>query len=117
MKQILKKLEASKDFNTSPKFLKEVDDIVSDKPKSIVALEELIETASKSEKADNPEPKNEQINNDLNIPKMNPLMGMINIPAMPKTFNKFDMIPGNSPQAITNTVNQPLPGMKTPLKL
>ena len=84
-------------------------DIISKTKKEIVALDELIECNEKNKNKDNSEKKqktnpnnsnnNSNKNNNANnpsiipnikIPKMNPLSGMS------KTFNKFDIIPGNA---------------------
>jgi len=90
-----------------PKFLNEtLTDILSDKQKEIVSLDELIESNEKNKKNETSSGKtsesekkstnniNNNINNNLNtnikIPKMNPLSGMS------KNFNKFDIIPGNA---------------------
>ena len=62
-------------------------DILSDKPKQIVALDKLIEEFEKNDIKTNQNITN--YNKDLNavkIPKMNPLMNM------PKVFNKFRII-------------------------
>ena len=88
-----------------PKFLNEtLTDILSDKQKEIVSLDELIECNEKNKKNENSSPKKEEsekkvssninnnnnINTNIKIPKMNPLSGMS------KNFNKFDIIPGNA---------------------
>ena len=87
---------------TIPKFLnEELTDILSNKQKKIVSLEELIECNEKSKPKDvglsgkkNSNEKNNNANNNINlnikIPKMNPLSGMN------KNFNKFDIVPGNA---------------------
>ncbi len=86
-----------------PKFLNEtLTDILAEKQKEIVSLDELIECNEKNKKNENSSGKKEEsekkvssnINNNINtnikIPKMNPLSGMS------KNFNKFDIIPGNA---------------------
>ena len=99
----IKKTEISK-----PKFLNEdLTDVISDKIKEIVSLNELVEENEKKKKnekekdnnkdGDKPaeEKKEEKKENSSNpntnikIPKMNPLSGMS------KNFNKFDIVPGN----------------------
>ena len=85
-----------------PKFLnEELTDILSNSPKEIVSLDELIECNDKNKpkdgssgKKNNNEkinaPNNNNINLNIKIPKMNPLSGMS------KNFNKFDIVPGNA---------------------
>ena len=94
-----------------PQFLNEtLTDILSDKPKEIVSIDELIECNEKnkkeastgkkieSEKSDNKnnlntasnQSMNPNISTNIKIPKMNPLSGMS------KNFNKFDIVPGNA---------------------
>ena len=96
-----------------PQFLNEtLTDILSDKQKEIVSLDELIECneknkkreASSGKKTENENKSSDNVNNNINnnvnnnnnintnikIPKMNPLSGMS------KNFNKFDIIPGNA---------------------
>ena len=88
-----------------PQFFNEdLIDIISNSRKEIVALDELIECNEKNKIGDNNgkksnsnknvTEKNTFINNNpistLKIPKMNPLSGMS------KTFNKFDVVPGNA---------------------
>ena len=104
-----------------PKFLdEELTDVISDKTKEIVSLNELVEDNDKIKKSENektkdkkdeknvkekPEEKNIKDNKENNIntnanikiPKMNPLSGMS------KNFNKFDIVPGNA-----------MPGMMMP---
>jgi hypothetical protein len=104
-----------------PKFLdEELTDVISDKTKEIVSLNELVEANDKIKKSENektkekkdeknikekPEEKNIKDNKESNIntsanikiPKMNPLSGMS------KNFNKFDIVPGNA-----------MPGMMMP---
>ena len=111
---------------TRPKFLdEELTDILSDKTKTIVSLNELVEanekikkndseknkektkekndkekTEEKKEKKetkDNNKETNNNVNTNIKIPKMNPLSGMS------KNFNKFDIVPGNA-----------MPGMMMP---
>ena len=85
-------------------------DIIADKTKEIVSINELVEAndkIKKNEKEKNNEKNNDKIkeekkkekkenpsntNNNANIkiPKMNPLSGMS------KNFNKFDIVPGNA---------------------
>ena len=88
--------------NEKPKFENEESiDIISKSKKDIVALDELIEYNEKNKNKENSGKKSntsEQKNNinnnnfspNLKIPKMNPLSGMS------KTFNKFDIVPGNA---------------------
>ena len=84
-----------------PKFLnEELNDILSNKQKEIVSLDELIECNEKNMPKDgsrgkkNSNEKHNNANNNINlniiIPKMNPLSGMS------KNFNKFDIVPGNA---------------------
>lgn len=99
-----------------PDFLNEaLTDILSDKKKEIVSLDELIECNEKNKKNEGqgkkteteknnsnnnnnspnvPNVNNNNVNNNINtnikIPKMNPLSGMS------KNFNKFDIVPGNA---------------------
>ena len=97
-----------------PKFLNEtLTDILSNNPKEIVSLDELIECnenkkrdGSTEKKIDNEKDantntntntnnsniniNNNNINTNIKIPKMNPLSGMS------KNFNKFDIVPGNA---------------------
>ena len=97
-----------------PKFLdEELTDVISNKTKEIVSLNELVEANEKTKKNENaknikeekinkekPEEKNNKNNKENNIntnnntnikiPKMNPLSGMS------KNFNKFDIVPGNA---------------------
>ena len=104
-----------------PKFLdEELTDVISNKTKEIVSLNELVEANEKTKKNENaknikeekinkekPEEKNNKNNKENNIntnnntnikiPKMNPLSGMS------KNFNKFDIVPGNA-----------MPGMMMP---
>ena len=82
----------------------DVIDIISKTKKEIVALDELIESNEKNKNKDSSAKKanisdkkvnaNMNINNNMTpaikIPKMNPLSGMS------KTFNKFDVVPGNA---------------------
>ena len=81
----------------------DVIDIISKTKKEIVALDELIESNEKNKNKDSSAKKantsdkkvnaNMNINNmtpAIKIPKMNPLSGMS------KTFNKFDVVPGNA---------------------
>ena len=100
-----------------PQFSNEASvDIISDKPKEIASLNELIESNEKNKKSESPRGKksenekntnvanvNNSINNTINtnikIPKMNPLSGMS------KNFNKFDIVPGNA-----------LPGLMMPFQ-
>ena len=111
---------------TRPKFLdEELTDILSDKTKTIVSLNELVETNEKIKKNDSEKKKektkekndkekteekkekketkdnnketNNNVNTNIKIPKMNPLSGMS------KNFNKFDIVPGNA-----------MPGMMMP---
>ena len=106
---------------TRPKFLdEELTDVISNKTKEIVSLNELVEANEKTKKNENeknikeekvnkekPEEKNSKNNKESNIntnnntnikiPKMNPLSGMS------KNFNKFDIVPGNA-----------MPGMMMP---
>ena len=86
-----------------PKFLNEsLKDILSNNPKEIVSLDELIECNEKGKKREGSTEKksdvdknvnntnNNNINTNIKIPKMNPLSGMS------KNFNKFDIVPGNA---------------------
>ena len=88
-----------------PKFLNEsLTDILSNNPKQIVSLDELIECNEKSKKREgstekkndvdknvnNANNNNNNINTNIKLPKMNPLSGMS------KNFNKFDIVPGNA---------------------
>ena len=106
---------------TRPKFLdEELTDVISNKTKEIVSLNELVEANEKTKKNENeknikeekvnkekPEEKNSKNNKESNIntnnntnikiPKMNPLSGMS------RNFNKFDIVPGNA-----------MPGMMMP---
>ena len=106
---------------TKPKFIdEELTDIISDKIKEIVSLNELVEINDKIKKnenekirEDNKDKKegakqeekksekdnknNNNTNTNIKIPKMNPLSGMS------KNFNKFDIVPGNA-----------MPGMMMP---
>ena len=109
---------------TRPKFLdEELTDILSDKTKTIVSLNELVEANDKIKKSENEKSKenakdkndkeknedkknnetkdnkeaNSNVNTNIKIPKMNPLSGMS------KNFNKFDIVPGNA-----------MPGMMMP---
>ena len=54
-------------------------ELVSEKPKELVSLEELIESSSKMEKSEN-QNKNNEINSNIKIPKTNPLSNMNKIP-------------------------------------
>ena len=108
----------SKTEISRPKFLdEELTDILSNKTKEIVSLNELVETNDKLKKNENEKIKdnnsekktnektedkkekesNTNTNTNIKIPKMNPLTGMS------KNFNKFDIVPGNA-----------LPGMMMP---
>ena len=94
IKNVYKNLEQKKEFSERPVFLDEEKvDIYRDKPKELVALDELIECNEKNKKTDSSNKKVEddknQINTNVKIPKMNPLSGMS------KNFNKFDIVPGN----------------------
>ena len=91
---------------TRPKFLdEELTDVISNKTKEIVSLNELVEANEKTKKNENEKniknnkESNINTNNNTNIkiPKMNPLSGMS------KNFNKFDIVPGNA-----------MPGMMMP---
>ena len=86
-----------------PKFLNEsLKDILSNNPKEIVSLDELIECNEKGKKREGSTEKksdvdknvnntnNNNINTNIKIPKMNPLSGMS------KNFNKFDIVPGTA---------------------
>ena len=98
---------------SKPKFLNEdLTDIIADKTKEIVSLNELVEAndkikknekeknneknndkikeEKKEEKKENPSNNNTNTNTNIKIPKMNPLSGMS------KNFNKFDIVPGNA---------------------
>ena len=95
-------------FNKGPEIEKpkfqneELIDIISNSKKEIVALDELIECNEKNKNKENSGKKpiindsnnNNNLNNNaipnIKIPKMNPLSGMS------KTFNKFDIVPGNA---------------------
>ena len=99
-----------KNILQKPQFSNEsLVDIISDKPKEIVSINELIENNEKNKKVESPRPKkteneknmnatiadnnnniNTNINTNIKIPKMNPLSGMS------KNFNKFDIVPGNA---------------------
>lgn len=52
-------------------------ELVSEKPKELVSLGELIESSSKMEKSEN---KSNEINSNIKIPKTNPLSNMNKIP-------------------------------------
>ena len=54
-------------------------ELVSEKPKELVSLEELIESSSKMEKSEN-QTKNNEINSNIKIPKTNPLSNINKIP-------------------------------------
>lgn len=54
-------------------------ELVSEKPKELVSLEQLIESSSKMEKSEN-QTKNNEINSNIKIPKTNPLSNMNKIP-------------------------------------
>ena len=54
-------------------------ELVSEKPKELVSLEQLIESSSKMEKSEN-QAKNNEINSNIKIPKTNPLSNMNKIP-------------------------------------
>ena len=103
---------------TRPQFLDEqLTDILSNKTKEIVSLNELVEANDKLKKNENEKTKEKNTeqkpkeniedkniketstntNTNIKIPKMNPLSGMS------KNFNKFDIVPGNA-----------LPGMMMP---
>ena len=103
MKQYFKKIE---DLNLlkQPNYLSDnAKDILSDKPKQIIALDKLIEEFEKNDIKINQNSSN--YNKDLSgvkIPKMNPLMNM------PKVFNKFDMIPGNNFISPFTNFDQPI---------
>ena len=82
-----------------PQFLNEqLTDILSDSPKALVSLDELIECNEKNKTKDNSSGKknvkeknnNTNVNVNVKIPKINPLSGMS------KNFNKFDIVPGNA---------------------
>ena len=103
---------------SKPKFLdEELTDIISDKIKEVVSLNELVEANDKIKKNENENKKEENkdinikqktdeknkkdnkevntntstnVNTNIKIPKMNPLSGM------GKNFNKFDVVPGNA---------------------
>lgn len=108
MKQYLNKLNEQKYFEQPPKFLIQTnEEIISNKPKEISVLDQLIEKFEKNEtkkeskntplnsKINNPSSKFDSVpdsNTNVKIPKMNPLC------SIPKMFNKFDMVPGNIPQ-------------------
>jgi hypothetical protein len=49
------------------------EELVTEKPKNLVSLEELIEATNKSDKNEN---KGNEINSNIKIPKMNPLSNM-----------------------------------------
>ena len=103
---------------TRPQFLDEqLTDILSNKTKEIVSINELVEANDKLKKNENEKTKEKNTeqkpkeniedkniketstntNTNIIIPKMNPLSGMS------KNFNKFDIVPGNA-----------LPGMMMP---
>jgi hypothetical protein len=54
-------------------------ELVSEKPKELVSLKELIESSSKMEKSEN-QTKSNEINSNIKIPKTNPLSNMNKIP-------------------------------------
>ena len=54
-------------------------ELVSEKPKELVSLKELIDSSSKMEKSEN-QAKNNEINSNIKIPKTNPLSNMNKIP-------------------------------------
>jgi hypothetical protein len=54
-------------------------ELVSEKPKELVSLTELIESSSKMEKSEN-QTKSNEINSNIKIPKTNPLSNMNKIP-------------------------------------
>lgn len=102
MQQFLNKLQANQLLNTAPKYLSPLaDEIISNKPKEIIALNTLINQFEKEEKKQSHAPQSKfedipEVNPNVKIPKMNPLC------SMPKMFNKFDIVPGNIPQYKTN---------------
>ena len=104
-----------------PQFINEtLTDILSDKQKEIVSLDELIECNEKNKKSEtssankndsekktsnininNNNNNNNNINTNIKIPKMNPLSGMS------KNFNKFDVIPGNAMPGLMMSLQSP----------
>lgn len=96
IKKAYQKLKESKAFEEKPKPIdEEISQIFCEKPKEIFVLDELIESSSQAKKTQpgpskpTEEKESEKINPNIKIPKMNPLSGM------GKSFNKFDIIPGN----------------------
>ena len=104
-----------------PQFINEtLTDVISDKKKDIVSLDELIECNEKNKKSEtstankndsekkasnininNNNNNNNNINTNIKIPKMNPLSGMS------KNFNKFDVIPGNAMPGLMMSLQSP----------
>ena len=99
------KLNNNKILEKEPSFdkdnLKLFEELICQKPKQLVSLDELIEVCKQPNK--NEEAKEQNKNPDVKIPKMNPLCNMA------KNFNKFDVVAGN---VVTNSS---IPGLKTPL--
>ena len=93
IKNFYEKIKADISKENRPKFLnEELTDILSNTAKDIVSLNELIESNEKNKPKENSNSKSNlsSKNNNVKIPKMNPLSGMS------KTFNKFDIVPGNA---------------------
>ena len=100
IKSFYEKLKDNNSKLERPKYLNEtLTDILSNSPKEIVSLDELIEINEKNKKIEEIPSKNEEneknsginnINTNIKIPKINPLSGMS------KNFNKFDIVPGNA---------------------
>ena len=65
-------------FPEKPQYLSDIfNDIISDKKKDIVVLDELIESSKLLNQNDNTESREkEKINANIKIPKMNPLSNM-----------------------------------------
>ena len=67
-------------FPEKPKYLSDIfNEIISDKKKDVVVLDELIESSKQLEQLNNNneiKEKNDKINTNLKIPKMNPLSNM-----------------------------------------
>ena len=96
IKNYYEKLKNNSELKRPLFFDEKLTDILSNSPKDIVSLDELIECNEKSKPKDTSSGKKDitdktnNTNLNVKIPKMNPLSGMN------KNFNKFDIVPGNA---------------------
>ena len=79
IKSFYQKITTNNLFPEKPKYLSDIfNEIISDKKKDIVVLDELIESSKALSQINNNEAKDqeEKVNTNIKIPKMNPLSNM-----------------------------------------